>query len=74
MAEEFQDRYFGGRTRGFTRGLDTYRRLPRKGFDLLVATEALGYVRWFADVPVDDRHYETVRLGEALATFEPSRS
>lgn len=74
VAEEFQDRYYGGRNRGFTRGLDTYRRLPRKGFDLLTATDALGYVQWWCDIPTDDRHYRTVRLGEALATFERSRS
>lgn len=73
IAEEFQDRYYGGRNRGFTRGLDVYRRLPRKGFDLLVATDQLGYVQWWCDVPTDDRHYETVRLKDALATFEPSR-
>lgn len=74
VAEEFQDRYYGGRNRGFTRGLDTYRRLPRKGFDLLVATDALSYVQWWCDIPTDDRHYRTVRLGEALATFERSHS
>lgn len=68
VAEEFQDRYFGGRTRGFTRGLDVYRRLPRKGFDLLAATETLGYVQWWCDAPTDDRHYKTVRLSEALGT------
>lgn len=76
VAEELQDRYFGGRTRGFTRGLDTYRRLPRKGFDLLVATDRLGLVQWFADIedPDDWRKYRSVRLSEALATFERSRS
>jgi hypothetical protein len=76
VAEEFQERYYGGRTRGFTRGLDTYRRLPRKGFDLLVATERLGLVQWFADIedPDDWRKYRTIRLSEALATFERSRS
>lgn len=74
VAEEFQDRYYGGRTRGFTRGLDTYRRLPRKGFDLLTATEALGLVQWWCDAPTDDRHYKTIRLSEALATFERCRS
>jgi hypothetical protein len=68
VAEEFQERYYGGRTRGFTRGLDVYRRLPRKGFDLLAATEALGYVQWWCDVPTDDRHYKTIRLSEALST------
>lgn len=68
VAEEFQDRYYGGRTRGFTRGLDTYRRIPRKGFDLLTATDALGYVQWWCDIPTDDRHYRTVRLTDALGT------
>lgn len=67
IAEEFQDRWYGGRSRGFTRGLDVYRRLPRKGFDLLVATDALGLVQWYCDIPdADDRHYKTVRLSEAL--------
>ena len=74
VAEEFQDRYFGGRNRGFTRGLDVYRRIPRKGFDLLAATEALGYVQWWCDIPIDDRHYRTVRLADALATLERSHS
>lgn len=68
VAEEFQDRYFGGRNRGFTRGLDVYRRIPRNGFDLLAATEALGYVQWWCDIPIDDRHYRTVRLADALGT------
>lgn len=67
IAEEFQERYYGGRTRGFTRGLGSYRNIPRKGFDLLAATDALGYVQWWCDVPADDRHYKTVRLRDALA-------
>lgn len=74
IAEEFQDRYYGGRNRGFTRGLDVYRRLPRKGFDLLVATDRLGLVQWWCDIPTDDRHYRTVRLADALATLERSHS
>lgn len=75
VAEELHERYWPtSRLRGFTRGLDTYRRLPRKGFDLLTATDALGYVQWWCDIPTDDRHYRTVRLGEALATFERSHS
>ncbi|WP_448232593.1 hypothetical protein [Microbacterium lacticum] len=74
VAEELHERYWPtSRLRGFTRGLDTYRRLPRKGFDLLTATDALGYVQWWCDIPTDDRHYRTVRLTEALATFESSR-
>lgn len=74
VAEEFQDRYYGGRNRGFTRGLNVYKRLPRRGFDLLTATEALGYVQWWCDIPTDDRHYRTVRLADALGTFENSRT
>ena len=68
IAEEFQERYYGGRNRGFTRGLDVYKRIPRRGFDLIAATESLGYVRWECDIedPDDWRRYRTVRLSEAL--------
>ena len=69
VAEEFQDRYFRGGTRGFTRGLEPYRNVPRKGFDLLAATDALGLVEWWCDVPstADYRRFDTVRLKDALA-------
>lgn len=68
IAEEFQERYFGARSRGFTRGLDYYRRIPRKGFDLIAATDALGYVQWSCDIEdADDwRKFQTVRLSEAM--------
>lgn len=77
VAEELHERYWPtSRLRGFTRGFEPFRNLPRRGFDLIVATDALGYVQWFADVvdPDDDRRYRTVRLSEALATFERSHS
>lgn len=69
IAEEFQEIYFGGRTRGFTRGLNVYKRIPRKGFDLLRGIDALGLIPLYCDVedPTDWRRFQTVRLGEAIA-------
>lgn len=77
VAEEFQDRYYGGRNRGFTRGLETYRRVPRKAFDLLAATDQIGLVQWWCDIedPDDWRRFETVRLTDALARMtSPQRT
>lgn len=71
LAQEFQEIYFGGRTRGFTRGLDVYKRIPRKGLDLLRGIDALGLVPFWCDIEdlSDWRRFTTVRLSEALANL-----
>lgn len=69
LAEELQGVYFTGNTRGFTRGLDVYKRIPRKGLDLLRGIDALGLVPFWCDIedPSDWRRFQTVRLSAALA-------
>lgn len=69
IAEEFQSIYFGGRTHGFTRGVEVYKRVPRKGFDLLRGIDNLGLIPLYCDVEDehDWRRYKTVRLSEAIA-------
>lgn len=77
VATELHERYWPtSPLRGFRRGLQPFRNVPRRGYDLIASIEALGYVQFYADVedPSDWRRYRTVRLGEALATFERSHS
>lgn len=75
IAEELQGIYFGGRTAGHGRSLDPYRRVPRKGLDLIRAVDELGCegIEWYCDVPsaADWRRFQTVRLTDALAQFAP---
>lgn len=71
IAQELQEIYFGGRTAGHGRSLAPYRRVPRKGLDLIRAVDELGCegIGWYCDVPsaVDWRRFQTVRLTDALA-------
>lgn len=76
IAEELQEIYFSGRTAGHGRSLDPYRRVPRKGLDLIRAVDELGCggIGWYCDVPsaVDWRRFQTVRLTDALAQIASS--
>lgn len=78
IAEQLQDLYFGGRTAGHRRSLDPYRRIPRKGLDLIRAVDELGCegIEWYCDVPSasDWRRFQTVRLRDALARVAPANT
>ena len=78
IAEQFQELYFGGRNAGHRRSLDPYRRVPRKGLDLIRAVDELGCesIEWYCDVPhpTDWRRFQTVRLREALARYAPANN
>lgn len=71
IAEDLQGLYFGGRTAGHGRSLDLYRRIPRKGLDLIRAVDELGCegIEWYCDVPhpSDWRRFQTIRLKDALS-------
>lgn len=69
IAEALQERFYGGPTRGFLRGLEPFRRTPRKGWALLAATEELGLVSWQCHAPSTTDHwsYEPMSLSAALA-------
>lgn len=74
IAEQLQELYFGGRTAGHRRSLDPYRRVPRKGLDLIRAVDELGCegIAWYCDVPSpnDYRRFEVVRLRIALSRLQ----
>lgn len=69
IAEALQERFYRGHTRGFLRGLEPFRRTPRKGWALLAATAELGLVSWECHAPstTDRWSYEPMPLGTALS-------
>lgn len=75
IAEEFQSLFFPTGNSGWRRGLEPLRRIPRKGFALLAATDELGLVQWTADVPMQDDpyHFERLRLRDALSRLDAGR-
>jgi hypothetical protein len=75
IAEQFQAVYFPTGVSGWRRGMTPLTRVPRRGLDLIRATDALGLVHWTCAVPRDDDRFgfETVRLSSAIAKFELSQ-
>lgn len=71
IAERLASTYFPTSTSGYRRNGDRLSRIPRKGLDLIRATDELecGGLQWFCDMPRTDNPYEfeTVRLKAALA-------
>lgn len=78
IAKRLEGTYFPTGIDGYRRNGDPLRRIPRKGLALIAATDALDCagVEWYCEIPRDDDPYEfeTVRLNDALARFEPSLS
>lgn len=54
---------------------DLVRRIPRKGLGFIAATDQLGYVQWWCDMPRPENPYtfETVRLKDALTKGDQRR-
>lgn len=72
VANDLESIYFPTGVSGWRRGVTPLRRQPRRGWALLAATDRLGLVEWWCDLPspISYRHFDTVRLKDALASIE----
>ncbi|MGN7187253.1 hypothetical protein [Microbacterium enclense] len=73
VANDLESIYYPTGVSGWRRGVTPLHRQPRRGWALLAATDRLGLVEWWCDLPspIDYRYFDTVRLKDALDALMP---